>query len=514
MSLSTIAGDSAGLAALQQRRNALKTLESDVESGNFSAAQADVAAFQQMTQSLAASGGQSAAATTASAAASVSGLQSDLTSLLNAALGGNSSALQTSATAVQNDLQDFGVLGGQASSNPLATALDSLLGAAQSGDVSGARQAAQTLIQDAQASSGPGAAGAHHGHHHGGGGDSDDLNPTTDQLIDPTDATSPTQSAGGLPQALLDALDEIRRPVRQTAPQAGRHKPMSDATDGGCRPRMREASDDEALMALFNEECFQRFATHMNPFTGVDEMRAWLACLGADRFEIVCECGGELAGFAGLYILADRQSHIGWFFLGVREKFQRRGVGAMLMSMLLGVSRFLAGLRGLQLTVFADNAPAIRLYRRFGFEVEGRHRDFLRREDGPVDAFTMARRTVRQRRPRQGQRRKRMNATASSSKRRRGASASCRSPVLSPVASSPSSRRAKASASATVSGFPFRLARGCLYAHLCPAHRGDWLARDRWRNRARRSHGSYASAVLQGRLTDGLTPESRMKRPA
>lgn len=171
---------------------------------------------------------------------------------------------------------------------------------------------------------------------------------------------------------------------------------MSDAIGGGLRPRMREASDDEALLALFNEECFQRFATHMNPFAGVEEMRAWLACLGADRFEIVCESGRDLAGFAGLYILADRQSHIGWFFLGVREKFQRRGVGAMLMTSLLAAADILADLRRLQLTVFADNEPAIRLYRRFGFEVEGRHRDFLRRDDGPVDAFTMARLTTRE----------------------------------------------------------------------------------------------------------------------
>ncbi len=157
---------------------------------------------------------------------------------------------------------------------------------------------------------------------------------------------------------------------------------------------MREASDDEALLALFNEERFQRFATHLKPFASLDEMRLWLACLGADRFEIVCESGRELAGFAGLYILADRQSHIGWFFLGVREKFQRRGVGATLMTSLLGAADILADLRRLQLTVFADNEPAIRLYRRFGFEIEGRHRDFLRRDDGPMDAFTMARLTT------------------------------------------------------------------------------------------------------------------------
>ena len=105
------------------------------------------------------------------------------------------------------------------------------------------------------------------------------------------------------------------------------------------------------------------------------------------------ETRASSAGFAGLYLLTERQSHIGWFFLGVREKFRRRGVGAALLRGLLDVADVLAGLQRLQLTVFADNEPAIRLYRRFGFEIEGRHRDFLRREDGPVDAFTMARLT-------------------------------------------------------------------------------------------------------------------------
>jgi hypothetical protein len=193
---------------LQQRRNALKTQELDLDGGNYATAPSDVVAFRQVTQTLAGAGAQNELTTTASAQNSASGLQSDLTDLLNAALGGTASALQSSATAVRNDLQDFGAPITQASTNPLAGAFENLLGAAQSGDVSGARQAAQTLVQASQASGGQGVAGAHHGHHHrGGGGSSDDLSATTDQLIDPTDATATTQSAGGLPQALLDALD-------------------------------------------------------------------------------------------------------------------------------------------------------------------------------------------------------------------------------------------------------------------------------------------------------------------
>ncbi len=158
--------------------------------------------------------------------------------------------------------------------------------------------------------------------------------------------------------------------------------------------RLRDPHDDADLVALFNEDRFQRFATHLPPFAGVEEMRGWLACLGADKCEIVCECEGQLAGFAGLYLLTERQSHIGWFFLGVREKFQRRGFGAALLQRLLEIADLLAGLQRVQLTVFADNEPAIRLYRRFGFEIEGLHPDFIRREDGPVDAYTMARLTT------------------------------------------------------------------------------------------------------------------------
>jgi putative acetyltransferase len=64
------------------------------------------------------------------------------------------------------------------------------------------------------------------------------------------------------------------------------------------------------------------------------------------------------------------------------------------MNSLLGAADVLAGVQRLQLTVYADNEPAIRLYKKFGFEIEGRHRDFLRRDDGPVDAFSMARLTT------------------------------------------------------------------------------------------------------------------------
>ena len=45
----------------------------------------------------------------------------------------------------------------------------------------------------------------------------------------------------------------------------------------------------------------------------------------------------------------------------------------------------------LDLRVYVDNAPAIALYEKFGFEKEGTHRRFVYRDGEYVDAHVMAR---------------------------------------------------------------------------------------------------------------------------
>ncbi|MGE4051090.1 MAG: GNAT family N-acetyltransferase, partial [Piscinibacter sp.] len=50
-----------------------------------------------------------------------------------------------------------------------------------------------------------------------------------------------------------------------------------------------------------------------------------------------------------------------------------------------------AGALRLELTVFTDNAPAIALYRKFGFEIEGTHRAYALRDGRYDDVYAMAR---------------------------------------------------------------------------------------------------------------------------
>lgn len=49
------------------------------------------------------------------------------------------------------------------------------------------------------------------------------------------------------------------------------------------------------------------------------------------------------------------------------------------------------GFTRLEITVYTDNAPAVALYRKFGFVVEGTARGYALRDGRLVDAFMMAR---------------------------------------------------------------------------------------------------------------------------
>lgn len=45
----------------------------------------------------------------------------------------------------------------------------------------------------------------------------------------------------------------------------------------------------------------------------------------------------------------------------------------------------------LELTVYTDNAPAVRLYEKYGFGLEGTHQQYAFRDGAFVDAYAVAR---------------------------------------------------------------------------------------------------------------------------
>lgn len=93
--------------------------------------------------------------------------------------------------------------------------------------------------------------------------------------------------------------------------------------------------------------------------------------------------GGTVVGYAGLWFDGDVAQVM---TIGVAHAVQRQGLGTALLAALVDRSREL-GASAVLLEVAVDNAPAMALYERFGFEVLARRRRYYQPED--VDAWTM-----------------------------------------------------------------------------------------------------------------------------
>ena len=82
--------------------------------------------------------------------------------------------------------------------------------------------------------------------------------------------------------------------------------------------------------------------------------------------------------------------HVGSIGMAVRDDWQGRGVGTALMEAALDLADNWLNLTRVELSVYVDNAPAIALYEKFGFEVEGTHRH-LPSETASTWTYSMAR---------------------------------------------------------------------------------------------------------------------------
>jgi L-phenylalanine/L-methionine N-acetyltransferase len=149
-------------------------------------------------------------------------------------------------------------------------------------------------------------------------------------------------------------------------------------------------ADAEAIAALQALPGF-RHGTLRLPFPRPEEIRQWLERTGPDGRELLGFTGTTLVAVGGLQRLPGRRSHVGHIGMGVHDAWQGKGVGTALMGELITFGERWLGLRRLELTVFVDNAPAIALYRKYGFAVEGTHRAYALRDGVLVDAYAMAR---------------------------------------------------------------------------------------------------------------------------
>ncbi len=129
------------------------------------------------------------------------------------------------------------------------------------------------------------------------------------------------------------------------------------------------------------------------PYPSLEMWRKRLAEVPADDYILVATIAGEVIGSLGLHAASKspRRRHVGALGMSVRDDRQRRGVGSALLRAAIELADGWLNYQRLELSVYTDNLAAMRLYRKFGFAIEGTCRAYAFRDGGYVDAYQMAR---------------------------------------------------------------------------------------------------------------------------
>ena len=129
------------------------------------------------------------------------------------------------------------------------------------------------------------------------------------------------------------------------------------------------------------------------PFPSAELWRKRLAEPPEGTFNLVACAENEIIGQLGLYTFPNhpRRRHAGQIGMAVRDDWQGKGAGTALMQAAVDLADKWLNLTRLELDVYTDNESAIRLYKKFGFVIEGTLVNYAYRDGQFVDTYTMAR---------------------------------------------------------------------------------------------------------------------------
>jgi putative acetyltransferase len=159
--------------------------------------------------------------------------------------------------------------------------------------------------------------------------------------------------------------------------------------------RRARASDAEAFALLMADPAVYGGLLQL-PYPSIEAWRSRLTendAPGCTDLMLVAEADGAMVGNAGLHGTGSspRRRHVMGLGVAVDKAWHRRGVGSALMEALLEAADCWLGCLRIELTVYIENAGAIAVYHKFGFEIEGTHRAYALRDGSYADVHAMAR---------------------------------------------------------------------------------------------------------------------------
>ncbi len=155
--------------------------------------------------------------------------------------------------------------------------------------------------------------------------------------------------------------------------------------------RHSETHDIDAIRQIVAHPDVYR-NTLQAPFPSLEKWQKRLEAARERGFSLVAELDGEVVGHLGLHPEQNpRRSHVAGFGMMVKASHHGRGIGSRLLAAAIDLAENWLNVTRIELTVFADNQPAIALYEKHGFRIEGTSPDFALRDGEYVSACHMAR---------------------------------------------------------------------------------------------------------------------------
>jgi L-phenylalanine/L-methionine N-acetyltransferase len=153
--------------------------------------------------------------------------------------------------------------------------------------------------------------------------------------------------------------------------------------------RLIDAGDIYELMHMPNV----LWGTSLVPSTTADAWHAivenWVRDEHTHTF--VAETQNKVVGIVSLRVGTGRERHVGDIAMAVHDTHQGQGIGKMLMLTVIDLADNWLNLVRLEMDVYIDNQRALRLYKNFDFEIEGRKRLDAFRGGSYIDSYMLAR---------------------------------------------------------------------------------------------------------------------------
>lgn len=157
--------------------------------------------------------------------------------------------------------------------------------------------------------------------------------------------------------------------------------------------RKATRKDWSSILQIQQTSRFVYYTGYLSKPSKPDVKGRWEKRLGEPLVHtLVADLDGRAIGYIRLKQGEGKGSHVGEIsIVAVHPDFQRRGIGTRLMKAILDMADNSMGLKRLRLTVHADNHIAVHLYESLGFEIEGRERKAVFKDEKYVDLLIMGR---------------------------------------------------------------------------------------------------------------------------